>query len=278
MRRNIHDFIFLGGSTRIDRRSKEPSASFSECARELVGGYPSIFPEGCDPLKGTDTSIVDIPITGDFMRCFCVYFCVSTGRSFWNVLCFSYSVKDWSKDDLQCALALSAREWNDLALTLREDQSYLSLPDCPANKKVEIENWLPDGIFARDFPVSSAQGLTESMPYENVWRALLQLPRRKFHVPPPSMDPIPFPTPPKPQQRCLGFLLGLFLGILLGGLAFHVLSRYDKKNRVSHSDTIPSGTQPRPPRPTDFHPGKGRWIIEISPYDVKIHPVISHTR
>lgn len=274
MRRNIHDFIFLGGSTRIDRRSKEPSAAFSECARELVGGYPSIFPEGCNPLKGTDTSIVDIPITGDFMRCFCVYFCVSTGRSFWNVLCFSYSVKDWSKDDLQCALALSAREWNDLALTLREDQSYLSLPDCPEDMVPEVESWLPDGVFARDFPISPTRGLTESMPYENDWRALLQLPRKIIRPP----KPIPLPDPPPPPRRCPGFLTGLLLGIILGGLASHVLERLYTKPKADLSDTSQPITQPSTQQPPEPQSQKRHWIIEISPHGVKFHPANSRTK
>ena len=261
MIRTIHDFIFLGGSTKIEKRSKEPSEAFSSCARELVGYYPAIFPEGCDPLKGADSAVVDIPMDRASMRCFCVYFCVSTGRSFWNVLCFSYSVKDWSRNDLQCALALSAREWYDLALTLHEDQSYLSLPDCPVDMVPEVESWLPDGVFARDFPISPTRGLTESMLYENDWRSLLQLPRRKFDIPTtPSTDLILLPTPPKPLKRCSGFLFGLLSGIILGGLASHVLTK--------HYITRPPTQGPSIPQSRGQH-----WIIEISPRGVVFRPV-----
>ncbi len=269
MIRNIHDFIFLGGSTKIEKRSKEPSEAFSSCARELVGYYPAIFPEGCDPLKGADSAIVDIPMNRDSMRCFCVYFCVSTGRSFWNVLCFSYSVKDWSRNDLQCALALSAREWYDLALTLHEDQSFLSLPDGPADMVPDVESWLPDGVFARDFPISPTRGLTESMPYENDWRALLQLPRKIIRPP----KPIPLPDPPPPPRRCSNFLLGLLSGIILGGLASHVITRHYTKERADHSDTSQPITRPPSQEPSEPQSRGQHWIIEISPRGVVFRPV-----
>lgn len=183
------DFCFIGGNVNMCSSSVECTQAFREVRENLIGYYPVIFPGSREAPKGHDIVLVDMPLPGDGgARVFCVFFRMDVPRSFWNVLLFSYSPREWDMESRRAAMDMPPEQWLKAASKLNAHSRQVELEIAGPGQPSEHAAWDGNGIYVENYPLPSGELLSCTVDAGYDWMHLLQfdIEVAPVHVPPPA--------------------------------------------------------------------------------------------
>ena len=204
------DFCFIGGNVNMCSSSVECTQAFREVREKLIGYYPVIFPGSREAPKGHDIVLVDMPLPEDGeARVFCVFFRMDVPRSFWNVLCFSYSPREWGMESRRAAMDMTPEQWLKAASKLNAHSRQVELEIARPGQLSEHAAWDGSGIYVENYPLPGGKPLSCTVDAGHDWMHLLQfdIEVAPVHVPPPAK--------PRRSRRILRRLKNRFMLICI---------------------------------------------------------------